>query len=147
MTCAEETHDHAAYWKANHQTRDWLNREEVTDMSAQAEELVIVDMWTVPSDRHQQMADALRAAHEQLRRADGFIEGDVLANDDDTKVAAFVRFRSAEDWQRATELEEFREQMGALEAIGSSHAETYARISVIAPPTDRGPIEVTHGQF
>jgi len=38
------------------------------------------------------MTNALRAAHEQLRRVDGFIEGDVLVNDDDTKVAAFVRF-------------------------------------------------------
>ena len=116
-------------------------------MSAHTQELVIVDMWTVPSDRHRQMADALRAAHEQLRRVDGFIEADVLANEDDTKVAAFVRFRSAEDWQRATEHEGFREQMRALEAIGSPHPDTYERISVIAPPTDRGPIEVTYGQF
>ena len=116
-------------------------------MSAQAQELVIVDMWTVPSGRHQQMADALRAAHEQLRRADGFIEGDVLSNDDDTKVATFVRFRSAEDWQRVAEHEEFREQMRALEAIGISHANAYERIWVIAPPTDRGPFDASYGAF
>ena len=116
-------------------------------MSADAQELVIVDMWTVPPGHHQQMTDALRAAHEQLRRADGFIEGDVLSNDDDSKVAAFVRFRSAEDWQRAAELEEFREQMRALEAIGSAHPITYERISVIAPPSERGATEVTYGAF
>jgi len=116
-------------------------------MSADAQELVVVDIWTVPSGRRQEMTEALRAAHEQLRRADGFIEGDLLSNDDDTKVAAFVRFRSAADWQRVAELEEFREQMRALEAIGISHADSYERVSVIAPPTDGGPLEVSYGKF
>jgi heme-degrading monooxygenase HmoA len=116
-------------------------------MASRAQELVIVDIWKVPAGRQQEMTDALRAALEQLRVVDGYIEGDVLANGNDTKVGSYVRFRSAEDWQRATELEEFREQMRALEAIGSSHADTYERISVIAPPTDRGPREVTYGAF
>jgi len=101
-------------------------------------------MWTVPSGRQHEITEALRAALEKLRRVDGFIEGDVLANDDDTKVAAFVRFRVGEEWQRATEFEEFREQMRALEAIDSSHPNAYQRIPVIAPPTHRGPRKVSH---
>ena len=116
-------------------------------MSAHTQELVVIDMWTVPSGRQQEITDALRAALEKLRRVDGFIEGDVLANSDDSKVASFVRFRSAEDWQRVAEHEEFREQMRALEAIGISHANAYERIWVIAPPTDRGPFDASYGAF
>jgi heme-degrading monooxygenase HmoA len=111
------------------------------------QQLVIIDMWTVAPGRHQEMTKALRAGLEQLRVIDGFIEGDVLANGDQTRVASFVRFRSAEDWERATELEEFRERMRALEAIGSSHATAYERMAVIAPPMEHGPIEVSHGAF
>jgi len=37
--------------------------------------------------------------------------------------------------------------MRALEAIGTAHPNAYERISVIAPPTDRGPMEVSYGAF
>lgn len=116
-------------------------------MQSPPQHLVIVDIWTVAPDRQQELTDALRAALEQLRLMDGFIEGDVLANGDGTKVASFVRVRSAEDWERATQQEEFLEQMRALEAIGGSHADVYERIAVIAPPSERGPIEVSYGAF
>jgi len=116
-------------------------------MSVHPQELVIIDIWTVAPGRQQQMADALRAALEQLQLVDGFIEGDVLANWDQTRVASFVRFRSAADWQRATEDYEFLEQIRALEAIGSSDGDAYERMAVIAPPRQRGPIEISPGAF
>jgi heme-degrading monooxygenase HmoA len=116
-------------------------------MAAHAEELVIIDIWTVGPGRQQEMADALRAGLERLRLIDGFIEGDVLANDDETKVASFVRFRSAEDWKRATEHEEFLDHMRALEAIGTSHTDVYERMAVIAPPRQLGPMKVPYGAF
>jgi len=116
-------------------------------MSAHSKELIIIDLWTVAPDRRQEMTRALRAGLDQLRLIDGCIEGDVLANDDKTKVASFVRFRSAEDWERATEHEEFLEHMRALEAIGTSHADVYERTAVIAPPRDHGPTKVSHGAF
>jgi len=116
-------------------------------MSADPQELVIIDIWTVPPGRQQQLTDALRRGLEQLRVMDGFIEGDVLANGDETKVASFVRFESAQDWQRVTEHKEFVEQMRALEAIGSPHADAYERMAVIAPPRDRGPFEGSYGAF
>ena len=71
----------------------------------------------------------------------------MLANDDEAKVASFVRFRSAEDWKQATEREEFLEHMRALEAIGTSHADVYERMAVIAPPRDLGPTKVSYGAF
>jgi heme-degrading monooxygenase HmoA len=111
------------------------------------EELMIIDIWTVAPDRQREMTRALRAGLDQLRLIDGFIEGDVLANGDKTKVASFVRFRSAEDWERATEHEGFLERMRALEAIGTSHPDAYERTAVIASPRDHGPTKVSHGAF
>ena len=116
-------------------------------MSAHPQELMIIDIWTVAADRQQEMTRALRAGLDRLRLIDGFIEGDVLANRDRTKVASFVRFRSAEDWERVTENEEFLEHMRALEAIGTSHADAYERTAVIAPPRDHGRTKVSHGAF
>ena len=117
-------------------------------MSTHPKELVIIDIWTVaPGRQQEEMADALRASVERLRLSDGFIEGDVLANWDETRVASFLRFRSAADWERVTEDDEFLEQMRALEAIGSSDGDAYERMAVIAPPRERGPIEISHGAF
>jgi len=116
-------------------------------MSAHPQELVIIDIWTVAPGRQQEMADALRAGLERLRLIDGFIEGDVLANWDETRVASFVRMRSAADWERATEDDEFVEQMRTLEAIGSSDGDAYERMAVIAPPKEHGPIDVSYGAF
>jgi heme-degrading monooxygenase HmoA len=116
-------------------------------MSTHSQELMIIDLWTVAPDRQQEMTRALRAGLDQLRLVDGFIEGDVLANLDSTKVASFVRFRSAEDWERVTENEEFLEHMRALESIGTSHAGAYERTAVIAPPRDDGATKVSHGAF
>ena len=48
---------------------------------------------------------------------------------------------------RATEHEEFRAQMRALEEIGTSHAGAYERMAVIAPPMDRGPLKAAYGAF
>ena len=116
-------------------------------MSAHPQELVIIDIWTVAPGRKQEMAGALRAGLERLRLIDGFIEGDVLANWDETRVASFVRFRSAADWERATEDDEFLEQMRALEALGTSDGDAYERTAVIAPPRDHGPIRVSYEAF
>src|SRR5690242_18405553 len=110
-------------------------------MSALAQESVIIDVWTVPSGRQEDMINELLATFEQCRLLDGFIEGRVLANEDGTRVASFVRIRSAEDRQRGVERDEVRKRMKALTAIGSSHADAYERVWVIAPPTDSGPVE------
>jgi heme-degrading monooxygenase HmoA len=112
-----------------------------------SQELVIMDIWSVAPSRRRELIDALRAGLEQLRIMDGFIEGDVLASRDETKVASFVRFRSAEDWERVTEDEGLLEQMRALAAIGSSDADAYERMAVIAPPRDHGPVDVSYGAF
>jgi heme-degrading monooxygenase HmoA len=116
-------------------------------MSAHPQELVIIDIWTVAPGRQQEMAGALRAGLERLRLIDGFIEGDVLASWDETRVASFVRFRSAADWERATEDNEFVDQMRTLESIGSSDGDAYKRMAVIAPPKEHGPIDVSYGRF
>jgi hypothetical protein len=114
-------------------------------MPAIAQESVIIDVWTVPSGRQEEMIDALLAAFEQLRLFDGFLEGGVLANGDSTKVAAFVRMRSPADRQQGAERAEVRERMDALSAIGSSHADTYERMWVIAPPHHAGPVQTSRG--
>ena len=110
-------------------------------------ESVMIDIWTVPSGRQEEMTEGLRAAFEQFRLIDGFIGAGVLANYDGTKVASYVRMRSAADLQSAAENDEVRERLRALEAIGSSHADAYERTCVIAPPMDSGPIEVNLGAF
>jgi heme-degrading monooxygenase HmoA len=115
--------------------------------TVKSQELVIIDIWTVAPGRQQEMTRALRAALEKLRRIDGFIEGDVLANWKETRVASFVRFRSAADWERATEDDEFLEQMQTLEALGTSDGDAYERTAVIAPPRDHGPIRISFGAF
>ena len=114
-------------------------------MSAGARESVVIDVWTVPSGRQEEMIKEPLAAFEQFRQIDGFIEGGVLSNRDETKVASYLRMRSAADLQRASELEEVRERLSALAAIGSSRAEVYDRMWVIAPPRDRGSVQVSRG--
>jgi hypothetical protein len=57
-------------------------------MSGSTQESVIIDIWTVPPGRQDEMVNELRAAFEQFRLIDGFIEGGVLANGDDTKIAS-----------------------------------------------------------
>ena len=64
-------------------------------------ESVMIDIWTVPSGRQEEMTEGLRAAFEQFRLIDGFIGAGVLANYDGTKVASYVRMRSAADLQSA----------------------------------------------
>ena len=117
-------------------------------MSNGAQESVIVDVWTVPSGRHEAMIKELHAAFEHFRREiDGFIEGGVLSNGDETKVASYLRVRSAGDLQRGAKLEEVRDRLSALAAIGSSHADRYDRVWVIAPPRDSGPVRISRGAF
>jgi hypothetical protein len=55
--------------------------------------------------------------------------------------------RSATDWERATEDDEFLQQMRALEAIGTSDGDAYERTAVIAPPRDHGPVRISYGAF
>lgn len=116
-------------------------------MSTGAQESVIVDVWTVPSGRQEAMIKELHAAFEQFREIDGFIEGGVLSNGDETKVASYLRVRSAGDLPRGAKLEEVRDRLSALAAIGSSHADRYDHIWVIAPPRDRGPVHTSRGAF
>jgi heme-degrading monooxygenase HmoA len=108
---------------------------------------VVIDIWTVPSGREQEIIDALCAAFEQFRCMDGFIEGGVLANSDGTRIASYVKARSAADLQRGMEQEAIRERLRELERLGSSHRDAYERKWVAVPPGDRGSVEVSHGAF
>ena len=72
-------------------------------MSGSTQESVIIDIWTVPPGRQEEMINELRAAFERFRLIDGFIEGGVLANGDDTKMASYVRVRSSADRERGAE--------------------------------------------
>jgi heme-degrading monooxygenase HmoA len=116
-------------------------------MSARSQESVMIDISTVPSGRQQEMAEALRDAFEDFRSIDGFCEVGVLPNQDGTKVAAYVRMRSRAELQRATEQEDVRERIRDLQEFGSSHADTYERVWVVAPPMDHGPVQVSHSAF
>jgi hypothetical protein len=116
-------------------------------MSARSQESVMIDIWTVPSGRQKEMAEQLRDAFEDFRSIDGFREGGVLANQDGTKVAAYVRMRSPAELRRATEQVDVRERIGDLQEIGSSHADTYERLWVVAPPIEHGPVRVSYGAF
>jgi hypothetical protein len=123
------------------------NRKEkqVTSMSGSTQESVIIDIWTVPSGRQEEMINELLAAFEQFRLMDGFIAGGVLTNGDDTQVASCVRVRSAADREGAAERGEVRERMRALATIGSSHADSYERMWVIAPPRHGDPPQTFRG--
>jgi hypothetical protein len=114
-------------------------------MSGSTQESVIIDIWTVPSGRQEEMINELLAAFEQFRLMDGFIAGGVLTNGADTKVASYVRVRSAADREGAAERGEVRERMRALATIGSSHADTYERMWVIAPPRHSDPVQTFRG--
>lgn len=116
-------------------------------MLGSTQESVIIDTWTVPSGRQEELINELLAAFEQFRLIDGFIEGGVLANGDDTKVASYVRMRSTTDSERAAEHQELRERMNALTAIGSSHADAYEHRWVIAPPRHSGPVQTSRGAY
>jgi heme-degrading monooxygenase HmoA len=116
-------------------------------MSVRPQESVMIDIWTVPSGHQQEMAEALRDAFEDFRSIEGFCEGGVLANQDGTKVAAYLRMRSPAELQRAVEQDDARERTRELREIGSSHADTYERLWVIAPPMEHGPVQVSHGAF
>jgi hypothetical protein len=116
-------------------------------MSGSAQESVVIDIWTIPSGRQGEMINELVAAFEQFRLIDGFIEGGVLANGDDTKVASYVRVRSTAERERGAEHEEVRERMSALAAIGSSHADAYERVWVTASPRPGGPVHTSRGAF
>lgn len=114
-------------------------------MSGSTQESVIIEIWTVPPGRQEEMINELRTAFEQFRLIDGFIEGSVLANGDDTKMASYVRVRSAADRERGAEHETVRERTSALAAIGSSHADAYESVWVTAPPSHSGPVQVSRG--
>jgi hypothetical protein len=79
--------------------------------------------------------------------ADQLVLDDPVAICEETRVASFVRFRSAADSERATEENEFLEQMRTLEALGTSDGDAYERTAVIAPPRDHGPIRISFGAF
>jgi hypothetical protein len=55
--------------------------------------------------------------------------------------------RSADALESAVERDEIRERVLALQSIGSSHGDAFDRICVTAPPTARGPINVSYGAF
>jgi len=116
-------------------------------MSTGVQESVVIDVWTVPSGRQKEMIEELLATFEQVRLIDGFIEGVVLADADETKVASYLRVRSAADLERGRKLEEVRERLSALEAIGIAHADRYDHMWVIASPTPSGPVRVSRGAF
>ena len=97
-------------------------------MSDCAQESVLIDVWTVPSGRQADMIKEPLAPFEPFRLIDGFIQGGVLAHGDDTKVASYLRVRSAADLQRGAVRDEVRGRMSALAAIGSSHADAYERM-------------------
>ena len=116
-------------------------------MSAQAQESVIIDIWTVPSGRQQEVIDELLAAFDDFRLVDGFIEAGALPSREKTKVAWYVRMRFVEDWKNAAACEPVRERIRALESIGGSPADAFERGWVILPPTKPGATAVTYGSF
>jgi hypothetical protein len=111
------------------------------------QESVLIDVLSIPSGRQTETLAALRAGLEAFRHIDGFVEAGVLTSRDGAKVAWYLSMRSAEDWESAAERAEICERLRALQSIGSSHTDAFDRIWVIAPPTERGPIEVSYGAF
>ena len=116
-------------------------------MSLHPQDSVIIDIWTVPSGRQQEMIDQLLAAFEELRLIDGFVEAGALPNRDTTKVAWYLRMRFPGDRKSVAAREAVRKRMRTLESIGGSQADAFERKWVIVPPRESGPTEVSYGSF
>ena len=110
-------------------------------MSVHEHELVIIDVWAVPAGHEQEMIDRLLCALGEFRSIDGFVEAGVLRNRRRTKVAWYLRMRSAE----IAECGEVRRRILALESLGGSQIDAFERVSVIVPSPESGPTEVSYG--
>jgi hypothetical protein len=115
-------------------------------MATAEPESVVIDVWTAPSGRQEEVIDRLRVLFEQFQNMAGFIDGRVHASLDGTKVVSYSRMRSAVDRQDAEQQEQICEQLQALESIARPHRDDYELAWVFSPPPEPGPVTASYGQ-
>jgi hypothetical protein len=64
-------------------------------MSDSPDEVIVLDLWTVPEEDRDEFMDAMVTMFEQMRELDGFIEGQILRGANPSLFATYARVRTA----------------------------------------------------
>lgn len=70
-----------------------------TEISTTADVMTLVNVFTVASDRQQELIDLLAEASEVMVELPGFISANVHRSDDGERVVNYVQWRSLADFQ------------------------------------------------
>lgn len=94
-------------------------------VSDRQEPSIIADAWRVNDGDQGQLVDALVDLFDQLRRLDGFLDGEILRGEDPTRVLTYVRMGSPAQRDAAFVDPKIRNSMRRIKRIARASPATY----------------------
>lgn len=102
-----------------------------TSIDPAADLITLMNVFTVPADRRDELVALLdRATEEVMRHRPGFISANIHVGLDGTHVANYAQWASKEDFNAMLADPTCREHMGAASAIADAHPVMYRVHSV-----------------
>jgi hypothetical protein len=102
----------------------------------QAADALIVNTWSVQDGLQDQFVAGLTELLEHVRRASGFLQGQILQGANATRYVSVVVMRSTLERDRALEDPEIRRRLRALRRIARADAHDYVSLRVFAPDSE-----------
>lgn len=92
-----------------------------TTITAGADVLTLINVFTCPEVRQNELVEALdRATREIFVHLDGFVSANLHASLDQTRVVNYAQWRSVEDFDRAQQHPEVRKHVDEIMSIAES---------------------------
>ena len=108
-------------------------------MSETPEQVIVLDLWTVPEEDRDEFMDAMVAMFERIRVLDGFLEGQILRGANPSLFATYARVRTAAERDAAMIDPEVQAVTRRLRAIAEPRPHAYTVAQSFTPASPKGP--------
>lgn len=108
-------------------------------MSDTTEQVIVLDLWTVPEEVRDEFMAAVATMFERIGQLDGFIEGQILRGANPSLFATYARIRTAAERDAAMIDPEVQAVTRRLSEIAEPHPHTYTVARSFGPPGHKPP--------
>ncbi|WP_328630753.1 antibiotic biosynthesis monooxygenase family protein [Streptomyces sp. NBC_00356] len=106
-----------------------------TTISADADLITLVNVFTVPPERQIELAEALdRATRDVFLAVPGFVSANLHISLDGRRVVNYAQWNSEQQYQEAMRRPDVREHIAEAAAIAESFDPTFARVRSVHRP-------------
>ncbi len=108
-------------------------------MSETPEQVIVLDLWTVPEEVRDEFMAAVATMFERIQELDGFIEGQILRGANPSLFATYARVRTAAERDAAMIDPEVQAVTRRLAEIAEPHPHAYTVARTFTAPEHKRP--------